>query len=72
MSGDGVLDGLRDVRARLIRNRNRLQDGRLVMGDNPSDLCMLNDGVQAALLQDAINSINLAIKSYGKPDATRS
>jgi hypothetical protein len=71
MSGDDFLDGLRNARAGLIRLRNRLQNGRLVIGDGPIDAGILSDVVQAALLQGAINSINLAIKSYGKPDAHR-
>jgi hypothetical protein len=71
MSGDGILDGLRDARARLIRNRNRLQEGRPAISDNPTDLGILNDVVQAAVLQDAINNINLAIRSLGNTDAHR-
>jgi hypothetical protein len=71
MSGDDFLDGLRAARAGLIRHRNRLQSGRLVISDSPIDPGILSDMVQAALLQGAINSISLAIKSYGKPDARR-
>jgi len=71
MSGDDFLDGLRDDRARLIRHRNRLQNSRLVISESPIDPWILSDMVQAGLLQSAINSINLAIKSYGKPDARR-
>jgi hypothetical protein len=71
MSGDDFLDGLRAARAGLIRLRNRLQNGRLIIGDGPIDRGILSDVAQAALLQGAINSINLAIKSYGKPYARR-
>jgi hypothetical protein len=71
MSGDDFLDGLRAARAGLIRLRNRLQNGRLVIGDGPIGPGILNDVMQAALLQAAINSLNLAIKSYGEPDVRR-
>jgi hypothetical protein len=71
MSGDDFLGGLRDARARLIRHRNRLQSRRLVIGDSPIDPSIFSAMVQAAFLQGAINSINLAIDSYGKPDAHR-
>jgi hypothetical protein len=71
MSGDDFLRQLRRVRAGLIRHRNRLQNGRLVISDSPIDPRILSDMIQAALLQSAVNSINLAIKSYGKPDADR-
>jgi hypothetical protein len=71
MSDDDFLDGLRDARAGLIRHRNRLQGGHLVISDSPVDPCISTAMVQAALLQGAINSINLAIKSYRKPDANR-
>jgi hypothetical protein len=71
MSGDDFLHRLRRARAGLIRHRNRLQNGRLVIPDSPIDPRISSDMAQAALLQSAINSINLAIKSYGKPDAHR-
>jgi hypothetical protein len=71
MSDDDFLGQLRNARAGLIRHRNRLQNGRLVISESPIDPWILSDMAQAALLQGAINSINLAIKSYGKPDARR-
>jgi hypothetical protein len=71
MSGDDFLDQLRDARARLIRHRNILQNGRFVIIDRPIDPGILNAMIQAALLQDAINSINFAVRSYGKPDSHR-
>jgi hypothetical protein len=71
MSGDDFLDGLHADRAGLIRHRNRLQNGRLVISESPIDPWILSDMAQAALLQGAINNINLAIKSHGKPGARR-
>ncbi|WP_158816133.1 hypothetical protein [Methylocapsa sp. S129] len=71
MSGDDFLGRLRDARAGLIRHRDRLQIGGFGISDSPIDPGIFSAVVQAALLQDAINSINLAIKSYGKPDAPR-
>jgi hypothetical protein len=66
MSGDVFLDQLRDARARLIRHRNRLQNCRFVVGDNPIDPGNLNAMRQADILQGAINSVNFAMKSYKK------
>jgi hypothetical protein len=66
MSGDAFLDQLREARARLIRHRNRLQSGRLVISDRPIDPCITNEMMQAALLQGAINSVTFAIKSHRK------
>jgi hypothetical protein len=66
MSGDDFLDQLRDARARLIRHRNRLQNCRFVVGDNPNDPGNLNAMRQADILQGAINSVNFAMKSYKK------
>jgi len=63
MSGDALLDQLREARARLIRHRNTLQSGRIVISDGPIDPCITNAMMQAALLQSAINSVNFAIKS---------
>jgi hypothetical protein len=68
MSGDDFLDQLRYARARLIRHRNRLQNCRFVVDDNPIDPCILNAMMQADILQGAINSVNFAIKSHRKPD----
>jgi hypothetical protein len=68
MSDDDFLDQLREARARLIRHRDRLQNCRFVVGDNPTDPRILNAMMQAAFLQGAINSVNFAIKSYGKPE----
>jgi hypothetical protein len=45
-----------------------LQNCRFVVGDNPIDPRILNAMMQAALLQGAINSVNFAIKSYGRPE----
>jgi hypothetical protein len=66
MSGDVFLDQLRDARARLIRHRNRLQNCRFVVGDNPINPVNLNAMRQADILQGAINSVNFAMKSYKK------
>lgn len=63
MLGDSYRDKLRDARAGLSESRTRLHPCPLVFCNGPTDPCISYDVVQAALLQTAINSMDLAIGS---------
>jgi hypothetical protein len=66
---DELLSKIYEVREHLSRVQDRLRFGHLELGGEQDALAALIRDAQVALLQAAIDDINLAIRSYEKTDA---